>query len=77
MVYFKSPCKKNLACIHCMWKAVVHAIRKLAQGEIQTLLDLMTMMFDENMHKPWDTDIKWSDIVFLMVCMFGKMQHIQ
>ena len=77
MVDFKSTCKRNSACTHGMLKKVAHKRRKLAQGEIQTLLDLMTMMFDENMHKRWDPGITSRYIVFLMVCLFAIMQHIQ
>ena len=55
----------------------MHARINLLQGEIQTLLDIITMMFDENMHKPWDPRITWSDIMCLKVCVFGKMKHIQ
>ena len=76
MIDFKSPWKSNLSCTHGTFRKVVHAKRKLAQGEIQTLLDLMTMMFNENMHETWDLCITWSYIVILMLCLFGKMQHI-
>ena len=73
MADFKSTCRRNLACTHGILRKVVHARRISAQGEIQKLFDLMTIMFDEMIHKPWDLEIIWNYKVFLIICEFGIM----
>ena len=53
----------------------MHARRKLAQDEIQELLDPMIRRLDGMMQKPWDIGIISSDSLLLMALKYESMQH--
>ena len=75
MAYLESTSKKSPTWIHGSLKTFVHARRKLAQGEIQALLDPMIRRLDGMLQKKWDPRIPSSDSLILMALKYESMKH--